>query len=702
MNKKYNCSNQIYICAIISLMKISYKFKRAESVPTFRRWKNKSFSVFCSLKRVIRIGCLLIIYLKFANNTVIAAQPDTSTVVQNYDLEQVVVTSEQQPEMYSGISRVVLVISQKEIEQAAISSVNELLEYASDIDIRQRGTGGVQADISIRGSSFDQVLILLNGVNITDPQTGHHNLNLPIDFSVIDCIEILKGPGSWKFGPGAFGGAINFITKKDDEKFVRVDLEGGEHLFNAEKLSAGFKIGNSGHLVSINNSSSDGYIENTDFYNRNIFYSGRLKLKDNELQLQTGYTDKGFGSNSFYSAKYPNQYEETSTFLASFSMKINSDNVQFTPRVYYKRHDDMFLLFRDNPGLYKNVHLTEVVGENIVTNFKHETDAVTSLGFDVRTETIHSNNLGDKIDDPQHSIMRDSVLLDRFHSRTNFSTFVGHKRYFSKLMVNAGINFTRNTDMNYKWFIYPGLDLSYSFNDHSSVNASVNKSMRMPTFTELFYTSPSNEGNKDLLPEESLGFELGYGLKYGFIDYSLTGFYSINENLIDWVKENLDDKWKTINYTTINSFGIETMAKVDFQKLIKGQKVLNNLKIAYSYLNQERAGGNLISNYSMNYLKHKLDIDLNHLIWKNVYAVWHVSYSDRNGQYEKIEEKISYGLTDYNPFIICDLKIYWKYKGWNLYGTVNNIFNTEYVDYGNIAQPGRWIKFGVSKKIVFQ
>jgi len=675
--------------------------KPAVNVPTFRRWMNKSYSVFSSLKKVIRIGCLLLIYLRFANHTAVAAQADTSGVVRNYDLEQVVVTSEQQPETYSGISRVVLVISKSEIERAAVSSVNELLEYASNIDIRQRGTNGVQADISIRGSTFDQVLILLNGINITDPQTGHHNLDIPVDLSVIERVEILKGPGSWKFGPGAFGGAINFITRKDKEQFVNAEIEAGQFLFNSEKLSAGLNYKNTSHLLSLMNSSSEGYIENTDFYNRSIFYDGGINTGDNSLHLQAGYSTKGFGANSFYSAKYPDQYEETGAFITSMSANMKTGNFQFDPKVYYRRHDDEFLLFRDNPSLYRNIHLTEVMGTNFLMNYKIGKTGVTTLGFDLRSESIRSNNLGEVIENEGSYITKDSIVLDHFHSRTNFSFFIGQKLYLSGLTINAGINFTRNTDMKLNWFIYPGLDVSYTFANSSTVSLSVNKSMRMPTFTELFYSSPSNEGNAGLLPEESLGFEAGY--KYGneFLNTSLTGFYSINENLIDWAKENLADKWKTVNYSKINSYGVEALAEIDLRKLIEDQKILNSVKISYSYLNQDRNIGALISNYSMNYLKHKLDIDVNHMIIRNVYAAWHVSYSDRNGQYEKIEDKASLGLVDYKPFILCDLKIYWKHAGWNIYGSVNNLFNEEYVDYGNIKQPGRWFKIGVSKKLVF-
>jgi len=669
---------------------------------TFRRWNNKGYSVFCSLKKVVRIGCLLAIYLRFANHDVLAAQTDTTSVVQSYDLESIDVSSDLPTETYSSLSRVVVVVSKKEIERAAISSINELLEYASNIDIRQRGINGVQADVSIRGSSFDQVLILLNGVNVTDPQTGHHNLNLPIDFSVVERVEILKGPGSWKFGPGAFGGAINFITTNSKNPFLKVDLEGGEHLLNSEKISSNFTIKNSNHLLSVTHSSSSGYVENTDFENKNIFYSGRVSNNKSEGILQIGYTDKRFGANSFYSAKYSNQYEETQTLLTSFSAKTNVGKFQLEPKAYFRRHNDRFLLFRDKPGLNSNYHTNDVFGTNFYGTYVHSSNAVTTFGFDLRSETIWSNNLGEVVAYAVKSPVNDTILLDHFHSRTNFSSFIGHKIYLSKLMVNVGLNFTRNTDMNFQWFIYPGLDLNYQFNDKSSVFASANKTMRMPTFTELYYSSPSNEGNSTLLPEEAMGYEVGYQFNIDGLNCSVAGFYNQGRNMIDWVKQNLNDKWKTMNYTRLNTFGVEFSTIVDFRKLMPDQSFLNTVKINYTYLNQEKTESEYISNYSLNYLKHRFDFDINHSIFRNIYANWHVNYSDRRGQYEKIKDKVSLGMTNYEPFVTLDLKIAWNYSGWNVYGCVNNILDKEYFDIGNIIQPGRWVKLGVSKTINFK
>lgn len=693
-------------------MKQKFHFKTKAVV--FRQWDNKRYAIFKSLKRTIVIACLMVGYLLHANPQVVMAQTDSLSVAKNYNLDEIDITSDALPETYSNISRVVVTITQKEIERAAVGSLNELLEYASNIDIRQRGTNGVQADISIRGGSFDQVLILLNGVNITDPQTGHHNLNLPFDFSAVERVEILKGPGAWKFGPGAFCGAINIITNTSNSSFVKANIEAGQFTTHAENLNVGIKYKKTSHLLSVHNSASGGYTDNTDYNIKSLYYCGNLLLNETELSLQAGGTTKSFGANSFYTAKYPSQYEETQTYFIALGAKTRFNKIQIDPKFYFRRNNDRYLLYREHPAWYENNHLTNVAGANVLIDYTHGTAGVSTLGFDVRNETIYSNNLGEETENTRVSPINDSIILNRNHSRTNLSMCLSHKHYFNKLTINLGANFTYNTDLDGKLFIYPGIDANYNISEVSSLFASLNKTMRMPTFTDLYYYGASNVGNPDLLPEEAVGYELGYKFDDNYLNVSLTSFYMHGTNMIDWVRETTDDVWTTANYTELNTAGVEFASKLNLNEIFDSQEFLQNLKINYTYIHQSKAESDLISYYTLNYLKHQVDMNLKHTIWRDISASWQFTFQDRNGQYEEIidqyvevgdgtvsVEKVSNGMVDYKPFFTADLKAYWNYNGWNVFTSINNIFNVEYYDFGNISQPGRWIKFGISKKIDF-
>lgn len=129
------------------------------------------------------------------------AQTETDSITSKIRLAEVQVTAHRAPSLYSEVGRMITVIPRSEIEALPVQSVQGVLRYMMNVDVRERGPLGVQADLSLRGGSFDQVMILLNGVNITDPQTGHHNLNLPVDLNSIERIEVIEGLRQGCTGP---------------------------------------------------------------------------------------------------------------------------------------------------------------------------------------------------------------------------------------------------------------------------------------------------------------------------------------------------------------------------------------------------------------------------------------------------------------------------------------------------------------------
>ena len=101
-------------------------------------------------------------------------------------------------------ARIVSVLSRQDIEQAAAQSVNDLLKSVAGVDVPQRGSFGIQTDIGIDGGTFDQVTLLLNGVDIGNPQTGHLSADFPVSISDIERIEVLEGAASRIYGGQSF------------------------------------------------------------------------------------------------------------------------------------------------------------------------------------------------------------------------------------------------------------------------------------------------------------------------------------------------------------------------------------------------------------------------------------------------------------------------------------------------------------------
>ena len=189
----------------------------SKEIITFKQWSNTSWSIFNSIGKQIRIALLPVAYFSTSIFT-LNAQTDT------IQIDDIQVLSSRVPTLSSETARVIYTIEKDEINALPVHSLQDLIEYASNVDVRQRGTEGVQADISIRGGNFEQTLILLNGFKMNDVQTGHHNMNLPVDIESIEKIEILQGPGNRIFGINAYSGAINFITNTETAKRLKLSL----------------------------------------------------------------------------------------------------------------------------------------------------------------------------------------------------------------------------------------------------------------------------------------------------------------------------------------------------------------------------------------------------------------------------------------------------------------------------------------------
>ena len=194
---------------------------------TFRRFGRKGWCIFRSLSLNIRIGVLSVATLATAisykaHAEVISDERSATAEDDGTDLDEVTVQTSIAPLTTLQSARIVTVITRREIEQAGATTVNDLLKLASGVDIRQRGGWGVQTDISIDGASYEQVTVMLNGVNISNPHTGHLSADFPVTVSDIERIEILEGAASRAYGTQAFGGAVNIVTKRPSLQTCKV------------------------------------------------------------------------------------------------------------------------------------------------------------------------------------------------------------------------------------------------------------------------------------------------------------------------------------------------------------------------------------------------------------------------------------------------------------------------------------------------
>ncbi len=682
-------------------MSIHKESVQKKDLLVFRKWGRKSYSLFTTLHKVVKISVLSFTYFLSVPVTSGAAERDTSEVRMQYDLDEVEVSASRVPVLYSQVARVLSVIESREIEQSPAESVQDLLEYVAGMDVRQRGAEGVQADISIRGGTFDQTLILLNGINITDPQTGHHNLNLPVSLSQIERIEILEGPAARVYGPNAFSGAINIVTRQTDGKSLSAKLGGGSFGYFNAGLSGSFKTGKTDHQVSGNRKSSKGYMENTDFGTSGLFYSARRRAQSGKLSVQAGASEKGFGANSFYTPVYPNQFEKTQTLFSSAKWESES-KLNLTPAIFWRRHSDKFMLFRDDaPDWYQNhnYHRTDILGANLNSWFLWAAGK-TAFGTSVRSENILSNVLGEPMGD-SIKVTGEEAFFTHSKNRITTSVFFEHAYYYRKWGITAGIMGNHISDSGLGIGFFPGIDVNYQLTPSLKMVASWNTSLRMPTFTDLYYEGPTNLGNPELKPEESATLEGGVKLNSSIVKGQAIVFYRRGTNLIDWVKMNdEDDLWQSMNHTKLISRGAELNVQY-FPREHLGGNWPDKLQVSYFYNNQTKDEGDLISYYVLDNLRQKLVVEGYQTVFRKVSVALKVLYQDREGTFGLYQNGEPAGETPYNPFWLADAKILYQHRPFGISVSVKNLFDRHYFDLGNVTQPGRWIKASVSYNLKF-
>lgn len=572
-----------------------------------------------------------------------------------YKLDDVLVSAGRMPVSINNSARIVTVIRQSELASIPVNTVQDILQYIGGLDLKQRGTEGVQADMSIRGSTFEQSLIMIDGVKIIDPQTGHHNLNLPITSSDIQRIEIVKGQASKSFGPNAFGGVVNIITRKYGEDSISIEAGGGQNSYYNSALSGIYNFAGLNSKITFSQTGSDGYRHNTEFKSTSFNYSSSYSIPSGNLNLLFGFNEKDFGANSFYSLAFPDQAEHTITKLVNFSANLGSEKFFVYPKFYWRRNDDEFVLDKNNPGFYKNLHETNVYGAEVQSTLLTDY-GLTSFGFEYNADQIESTNLG------QHSRDKMGVFFEHASQVTN------------KLNINLGGFIYKYAD--HKWQFWPGIDASYSFTESFKSFLSVGKAFRIPTYTELYYNDPVTVGSADLKQEEAVSYELGLTVDKHTIAARVFVFRREGKNIIDWVRINDDKPWTVRNIAEVNTNGFEIEFRFN-PKEFSNLNLFNNLFINYTFLDSDKKTETFDSRYVLDHLKHQVIAGLNHSFMFGIKTGWYFRYEDR---------------LNYEDSFITDLQLSKSIAGFELTLKATNIFNKTYRDIAGVTLPGRWVK----------
>jgi len=588
------------------------------------------------------------------------------------DLPEAVVVANRAPIARQSVGHTLDIITKAELESLPISSVAEALQYVGGLDVRQRGPRGVQADLSIRGGTFDQVLILVNGIRLSDPQTGHHILNIPVPLEHVERIEVLKGPGARLYGQNAFAGAINIITRPEKEQVIGLRAEMGENGLGGFGASINLPKAGANHLLSYQRDFSQGYRYNTDYTIENIMYQSEMQLGEHKLSALAALSDRAFGANGFYaSASAKDQFEAVQTSLIGLQHTQRNENGSFSQRISWRRNQDEYVFIRSNPSIYRNLHISHTYGYDA---FKSINNKFGSLGFggELQGVALRSNILGN-----HQRVVANAIVEQRIE------------------LLAADLTVTPSLSLNYLsdvgTQVLPGLDVSYSVSENLNLYGNAGMTSRVPTYTDLYYRDRNTEGNPDLLVERAYAFEVGASYEKNGWEAKAAAWSREGINLIDFIRESeADTVWTPQNIANSSFYGVELSLTARNR-----WKWLPLAQLSYNYIDLDLGRdpeSEMISQYVAEQLTHQFNATAIFRMTSALSATIGLRVADRFSVPEEGELAVDYEL--------LDLRFDYRLKRSRFFAEATNLLDQQYTTQAiNVPMPGRWMRMGVAFRL---
>ena len=517
--------------------------------------------------------CLLCLSTALAQQSPTPAPDPTTPVAQSIS-----VTTTLEPLPLAESDRSVNVISPRD-QPLVSNSVVDLLRQDPSLNLQARAGNGVQADLSIRGTTFEQSLILLNGLRINDPETGHLNLDIPIPLDAITRIDILHGSGSTFYGSDAIGGAVNLLTQPPTPGLTVVASAGGGSFYSIEQhLRASYTNGPVAEQLTCSRDTSDGFIPDRNYSSNALASETWLTLKPGTTDILLAASDRPYGANLFYGPY--DSWERTKGWFASIQQQLGQ---QTAASFSYRRHSDLYVLYVDQPAIYENNHITtsyegalrraDTLGINITLSYGLEADG----------DTIHSNSLG------EHARNQGAGYANlSLRALGRFSLSIGARE---EILSSNGSVFS------------PSVAAAYTLTHTVRLRASAGHGFRLPTYVDLYYSDPTTIGNPNLKPESSWSYEAGldWTPANGRLTLTATAFRLQQKDAIDYSKQSLAtdaltfaEPWQAVNIQNLDITGAETTLRL---RLSSTQQ----LQFSYTAAHAASPPPNIISEYAYNY-----------------------------------------------------------------------------------------------------
>jgi vitamin B12 transporter len=534
----------------------------------------------------------------------------------------------------------------------AFTDLNDLMRDDPSVDLEQRGGGGVQADLSIWGSSYEQTLVLLNGWRVNDAETSHFNLDLPVPMQMVGSVNVLHGAGSTLYGSDAVSGVVDFVTAKPkDGASLKMLEEGGSFGQDDQAAVASWGGKNFSEVIGGGRDFSDGFMYDRGYRSEEGSAETRVHSVMGDSDVLLGGSDRSFGANQFY-GNYAS-WERTKEWSAGINQQIDAKTQAV---LAYRRHSDIYVLLINDPAFYKN----QYDDDSWQGAVKRSDDlpwkgAAIYYGLEANADQIVSNNLGD------HGRNRGAGYVDFELKGKRWGTVSGGVR---EEIFSGGISVAT-----------PSAAVSFWAAKKVKLRASVERGFRLPTYVDLYYSDPSTIGNPNLKPESVWNVDGGADWYLSSrLTLTATVFHSSQTNAIDYVRANAADPWQAENLDGVSFTGVD--AEMNWRPMA-GQEFrlgLTTLEGAQAALH------GLQSEYVFNYPV------------QNAVAEWIGQY--KNGlllrQRLRVVNRVDRGVSP-----VWDASVVYDKGRVQPYVQMTNLSNTGYQEILGVQMPGRAFVGGV-------
>ena len=539
-------------------------------------------------------------------------------------------------------------------ETLLLNTLIDALKLDPSLDVRERAPGGVQADLSIRGGSFGQTLILLNGQRLNDVQSGHHNMDIPVPLESVSRIEVMRGSGSTLYGSDAVAGVINIVTAPPENTEFRLRTAYGSDGINQQRGSIAFAGRKLSEQLTFSRDFSSGFRADRDYRNLEFASITRWNSTYGSGTLNLAYMDHPFGANQFYGNF--NSWENTKTWFAGVQQPLGEKT---TASFAFRRHSDLFVLYRDRPQVFTNHHSDE--SYQFAVRRREELGATTTLFYGVEGlhESLISNNLGD-------------------HARSRAAAYAALdlralKRY--SLTLSAREEVYRRWSGAFTPSVAGGVWLSTTM----KLRASASRAFRIPSYTDLYYHDPANVGSPFLRPERAWTYETGLDwLPTTHTRADLTLFERRERDGIDFYRTSPTDIYRALNIQNLNFRGVEAGIRWTPSRV-------HTIDLRYTGLHGEQDTIAGATKYTFNYPKSSGVVSWTATPSGNFLFRTRVGVLDRRAR---------------SPYALWDAYLAMPKGSVHPFVQASNIANTSYQEIFGVPMPGRTLIGGV--ELVFR